>query len=848
MKAIQKIIFALSMAVVLTLCQVAFADDSDPTFIKDKQKLDTSTDDNFKEKLENYRSAEKTKEELMNSKLSDAKDIVDETQSWWEYAIDIVAYQDNIAEAAIKKGSSILEAEVLGAQAVAAMVQGKCTLAAGEDAAKIAKCREVSKSLEEYVQATKDWKDAKTGREDYEKMQSSAEDVFYALDCTKDASGNEKCERIYFTQECDEVTGKCTYIQKSGVAKGCTPLPIKLSETKTCLFCPLFKVVFDAANTMATNSYATLARPLAMVMLIGLAIYIAFKVMVLTSGFVKQDAPKFITETLTQVFKVLLAYILLYNANQIYIFAISPVLSAGLEFGTAIMGGEYSKYLKSCATGALGASSGLLSSGLYARLDCFIRAVQEEIAIPQSMGSSLMCIAIRRGGTVQNVIPDFSMLFVGLIIWVFAWLVMLAFGFYLIDATIRIGIVGALMPFLIATWPFKATAKYASTGWGMILNTFFVYVFMGIVIAVNVTLMFISIGGENGQTELYNLINGTRIQEIKDKLDLGFGEFLILIIGCLFGFKLTGQSASLAGSFAGGAGPDLAPSIGGLMASGATGVAKKTAGVAGGVGGWALEKSGVSGAVRNARDKVARGAANVVSGVFGGYSNSPKPKTMPSGTPTSGAPKTNTNQNQRNSNNQNTNSTPNENTNQNQNGNNGNSNQNTNQNQNGNNTNSNGNTNQNQNGNGDAYNANPRNASRVLNSENKANLDAYKNERNRNQKAWNDTVAFNKMYDDLKNQPVPKTGDATVDAKAEADKVAKLQHLQTQKNSGEQRIMESEKPIQEKATKAYVGIKKAEAMKQGKPFNEKETEKYANENFDAVAKELDGIIEQNEKR
>ncbi len=83
---------------------------------------------------------------------------------------------------------------------------------------------------------------------------------------------------------------------------------------------------------------------------------------------------------------------------------------------------------------------------------------------------------------IKYVLPDFSMLLVGLIIWGFSWLVMLAFGFYLVDATVRIGIVGALMPFLIATWPFKATAKYAGTGWSMILNTFFVYVFLGIVI------------------------------------------------------------------------------------------------------------------------------------------------------------------------------------------------------------------------------------------------------------------------------------------------------------------------------------------------------------------------------
>ena len=45
----------------------------------------------------------------------------------------------------------------------------------------------------------------------------------------------------------------------------------------------------------------------------------------------------------------------------------------------------------------------------------------------------------------------------------------IAFSFYLVDAIVQLGIVGALLPFMIATWPFKISSKYSKIGWNMIL-------------------------------------------------------------------------------------------------------------------------------------------------------------------------------------------------------------------------------------------------------------------------------------------------------------------------------------------------------------------------------------------
>lgn len=232
-----------------------------------------------------------------------------------------------------------------------------------------------------------------------------------------DQYGNE----IYFKVSADN-----TIETVLGATRGCTPLPAKLAEAKSCLFCPLFKKIFNAAQVMTTNSFYATSNALSIVLVIGFGIWLAFKIMVLVSSFTKQDGPKFVSEALTQAFKVLVAYLLLKNASFVYTQLLGPLLKAGMEFGMAMLFEKGSSYLNACnETKALqNLNGGLLPTYLYTQLECYIQAIQAEISVPQAIGSSLMCVSLHAAKqdldfilTIENVIPDFSMLIEGLIIW-----------------------------------------------------------------------------------------------------------------------------------------------------------------------------------------------------------------------------------------------------------------------------------------------------------------------------------------------------------------------------------------------------------------------------------------------
>lgn len=372
-------------------------------------------------------------------------------------------------------------------------------------------------------------------------------------------------------------------VATQGNLKGCPPIPIAIVDASSCTFCPLFAVIYGAAQEMTELSFAKLAKPIAMALLVGFALYVAFKVLIQVSSFTRQDAPSFINELLIQSFKVVLAFLFLLNPDQIYYYFISPVLSAGLEFGTAMLF-QASDMAQQCLGLSVENDTALLPVTLYAKLDCYIRSIQNEIAVTQAVGSSLMCAGRHAAAGKIAGFWDFNMVFQGLFIWAFALMLSLAFAFYLVDAVVTLGLVGALMPFLIACWPFKITNKYSKTGIDMFLNVFFTFVFMGIVVSINTQLIGQAMNGGTGTetagsessggtagglSALAKALSGDDIDTVKNMTDLGFGGFLILIFCCLFGFKFSNQSSTLANKMAGGAGISIGAGIAGMAAKGA---------------------------------------------------------------------------------------------------------------------------------------------------------------------------------------------------------------------------------------------------------------------------------------
>lgn len=364
----------------------------------------------------------------------------------------------------------------------------------------------------------------------------------------------------------------------SGASKGCTPLPVKVGELQKCILCPLFKVILNTDQTLATKSFGALAPSFRNVIAIALALFIAYHTLITVSAFTKQDVAKYLTTIGVQAFKVFVTVLLLSNPEYVYGYFITPVMSAGMEFGMALLfdGKIMSDFTAGIRNYQSGMPGGNIGTDLLASVMSAVNMFNAAAAKMPAIGSTLVCISTHEGRVGPfNAIPDFSMMLEGGLIYIFGWMIAIGCCFYLLDSVVRFGIFCALVPFIIASWPFKLTAKYTKNGLDIFLNAFFNFVMMGLVISVGQELVNSALSGGTGTSdELYETINKSDIDTLKEMIDISGTGFLILVACCIFALKLVGQVNSLANSISGSKG---GTQIGGKIAS-TLGQAAKSAG------------------------------------------------------------------------------------------------------------------------------------------------------------------------------------------------------------------------------------------------------------------------------
>lgn len=403
--------------------------------------------------------------------------------------------------------------------------------------------------------------------------------------CDKDSGSLDSCKVVDNDYEEDNVN-----------SEECKALNEYAAELNICPTCGIFQKILQSAQKLSGGAFDKLAKPLQGLLVIGLALFIGYQVLLLIGSPAAQTTGKFLNTLLIQSFKVAIAYFLLSDPTTIYENAIEPIISGGFDFGLGLapagdidISGYAEKY-------SFTDKESLLSSHFLKNIMGAVEGYNHLGAQIPALGRALMCYAWIEKQAV--IFPQFSILLEGIIIYVFGLMILLAVGFYLLDCAIHLCIICCLLPLLIASWPFKMTAKYTKTGWGMLLNVFFRFVMLGVVIVTAFELMKNAL---EQQGDLEGAINSNDINAIKDAMQISGMQMVLLVACSMMAMKIIKESGMLASKFeiGGAATGDLGAKLGGTAASAATaiakpiakGAAKKTAAAAGAV----AEASGVKG-------------------------------------------------------------------------------------------------------------------------------------------------------------------------------------------------------------------------------------------------------------
>lgn len=368
--------------------------------------------------------------------------------------------------------------------------------------------------------------------------------------------------------------------------RGCEILPVKIYNMQSCFFCPISRIIFKAINEVTETAFTSFGSSFLSLMVMIYVIWLAFVTLQQVFAMTKKDTSDYIEIIIKQTFKFMLAYFLLYNGEFLFKIFINPILSTGLRMGEMIQDGDLLQPSKDVDTAEVVISGGYynakMTSGetLYAQIESYLSAIQSQMAYMQAIGTSLFCVGTRqlvRGfiavftGDMEVLSSGIRMMFLGGILTVCGFLMSLVFAFYFMDAILQLGMLGMMLPLMIAGWPFKATASYASKGLSTLLNTFFVFFFTGFVISVNIILADQSISFSNqvekqtistsnetgvgvtvvadqadGLGAIAKSMNEQNIETLRDATNIGGSGFLLLIFASLFGFKFISQVAPLA--------------------------------------------------------------------------------------------------------------------------------------------------------------------------------------------------------------------------------------------------------------------------------------------------------------
>ena len=440
-------------------------------------------------------------------------------------------------------------------------------------------------------------------------------------DCYKAVTETtENGEKTVTKNYCIKVIGKEVHVYTATSASGrtffkCDVIPVRYYNNRECKFCQMIGFLYHSVDDITVKSYNALGKSFAIVLVVGLMVWLAMKTLTFVSSLTKQDAAKYITEIIQQSYKFIIAFFALVYYDDVFRLIIDPLLVAGLQFGKEFVEVESVAHrfdLPDSITSTLevfknpakygdalavipseyneNTQNVFYSFKIFETMENFAYNVNLQYTLLQVIGGGLNCIGWKYllwqvAGAGWELGLGIGCLIYGLAFSVFGFLLCLAFIFYLLDAVVQLGFVGALLPFLIASWPFKMTSKYTSTGFKMLLNSIFTFILMGVVVKVSMELVNMAVDintqtrGSDSETSslalLVEALDTTNTERLKQMVNVLSVGFLIFLFANIMGFLLLARVSELTDRFASGGMKASAPAIATMGASAVKGIYMK---------------------------------------------------------------------------------------------------------------------------------------------------------------------------------------------------------------------------------------------------------------------------------
>ena len=287
-------------------------------------------------------------------------------------------------------------------------------------------------------------------------------------------------------------------------------------------FSPVFNMLFNSTNSLVAQVNTNLSGQIITILTLLLAFYILFTVTKAVVSFSPIEPSKLFSEIFFPLGRCILAVWAIKYWTVIFSDIISPLLNFGIAFGNEIIGNIQARVptfsdLSSGTRPVPPTCTGVASVGLQPSV-CnsilgFLWTASSALLTWMAIGATFLTECWTAG--IMG-LPSFSMFFIGIILFIFAFMIYISFPLKLIDALFRLMFVVVLFPLWCAFWVVPQTRKYSSSAFNMLLNVIATFLSASVILV-----MIISILGSlfNG-ISVNQIIQLLRADNTKDAMEL----------------------------------------------------------------------------------------------------------------------------------------------------------------------------------------------------------------------------------------------------------------------------------------------------------------------------------------
>ncbi len=337
----------------------------------------------------------------------------------------------------------------------------------------------------------------------------------------------------------------------------CTPPG---AGTANCMFCHMFKILFNAGSAVAEKSYSAFSSDLGQLVIVFLGVSLALIVLRNIATMGAKDPGALLNDLFKKTFIGVAIYIIIakdyYNILNL---TLTPVFDAGLSFvrsggDTCASAGGIHGYASTAGSG----TGGGLPMSVGTSIVCAVEDIEHKIGSLFEFGKWAFC----RGNGPDRlfyILPNPIYIIDGILLYIAGIFFMITYPWVMGDAVLQLGVAMAIAPFALCGYAFSGTKQYLPKVWSWVLNSLFVFMFMAILL----TCILGYIGDLLGNTLIEGAGDPTMVFTNPTKGIAFYGPNMLKIIFILIiGWAYMPTISQLAGQFAGGSGLSAAGKIG----------------------------------------------------------------------------------------------------------------------------------------------------------------------------------------------------------------------------------------------------------------------------------------------